>query len=489
LIPMEYDVIIGFETHVELKTVTKLFCDCPVSYEAPPNSNICPVCTGQPGSLPVLNKKAVEYTILAGVAMNCRINERARFARKNYFYPDLPKGYQISQYEMPFCEDGYLEISGDDGTPYPVGIRRIHLEEDAGKLIHSSSSFETSDYSLVDYNRSGVPLLEIVTDHQRNPLRSTGEAKLYLEKLRQILTYLGISDCSMEKGQFRCDVNISLRPKGFQGYGNRAEIKNMASFKSIADALDYEIERQGEMLRSGREVVQETRLFDEDKGMTISMRGKEDAPDYRYFPDPDLLEIGLDQEFIEKIRGNLPELPEHKARRFISESGIPPGEAYILTKEKGISDFFSSCAPLCEDRKKLSRWIIKELFRLLKSASIPIEKCPVSHQDFASLINSITKGSITEMAGRTVLEEMFKTGESPETIISSKGLEAITDSDVLARAVDEVVKENPGPVSQILGGKKEAIKFLIGQVMKKTQGKADPRQVKELLGKQLGTLQ
>ncbi|MBW2029886.1 MAG: Asp-tRNA(Asn)/Glu-tRNA(Gln) amidotransferase subunit GatB [Deltaproteobacteria bacterium] len=484
---MDYDVIIGFETHVELKTRTKLFCDCPVSYEAEPNSVICPVCTGQPGSLPVLNKRAVEYTVLAGLAMNCRINEKARFARKNYFYPDLPKGYQISQYEMPLCEDGYLEILGDDGTPCPVGIRRIHLEEDAGKLVHSSNSFETSDYSLVDYNRSGVPLLEIVTDHQRNPLRSTREAKSYLEKLRQILTYLEISDCSMEKGQFRCDVNISLRPKGYQGYGNRAEIKNMASFKSIMDALDYEIGRQSEVLSSGGTVAQETRLFDEDRRITRSMRSKEDAPDYRYFPDPDLLDLGLDHGFVEGVRMNLPELPEHRVRRFIKESGIPEGEAYILTKEKGVADFFSACAPLCRDRKKLSRWIIKELFRLLNLASISIEECPVGPEGFAVLINYLAEGRITEMGGRTVLEEMFKTGAAPQDIISELGLETIKDRGLLAKAVEEVMEENPRPVSQILGGKREAIKFLIGQVMRKTRGKADPKEVRELLGKRLGT--
>lgn len=481
-----YDVVIGFETHVELKTRTKLFCDCPVSYEAEPNRNICPVCTGQPGALPVLNRKAVEFTVLVGLAMNCRINEKARFARKNYFYPDLPKGYQISQYEMPFCEEGYLEIPGDDGRPYPVGIRRIHLEEDAGKLVHSSGSFEASDYSLVDYNRSGVPLLEIVSDHRRNPLRSTREAKLYLEKVRQVLSYLGISDCSMEKGQFRSDVNISLRAKGHQGYGNRAEIKNMASFRSIVEALEYEKERQAELLRSGGHVIQETRLFDEDKRITLSMRTKEDAPDYRYFPDPDLLEIRLDSEFIENARRNLPELPDHKARRFIKESGIPENEAYILTREKGVSDFFGASAPFCQDRKKLSRWIIKELFRLLKLASVSVEECRIRPRDFALLINYMAEGRITERAGRTVLEEMFKTGSPPESIVTRMGLETIKDREILAKAVDEVMAEYAETVSQILRGKKEAIKFLIGQVMKKTDGAADPKQVKEILEERLG---
>ena len=279
---MDYEVIICFENHVELNTETKLFCNCLTNYGARQNSQICPVCTGQPGALPVLNKKAVEHSIRAGLALNCTISEHCRFARKNYFYPDLPKGYQISQYERPFCENGYLEITGDDGLPYVVGIKRIHLEEDAGKLVHSSDSLKTSDYSLVDYNRSGVPLLEIVADHTLNPLRSIREARIYLEKMRQILKYLEVSDCIIEKGQFRCDVNISIRPEGSQDFGNRAEIKNMASFKAIMDALDYEVERQTKILRSGGEIFQETRLFDEEKKVTVAMRSKEDAPDYRY---------------------------------------------------------------------------------------------------------------------------------------------------------------------------------------------------------------
>ncbi|MFH1351772.1 MAG: Asp-tRNA(Asn)/Glu-tRNA(Gln) amidotransferase subunit GatB [Pseudomonadota bacterium] len=482
---MEYDIIIGFETHVELKTKTKLFCDCPVEYEAPPNTHICPVCTGQPGALPVLNKKAVEQTIRAGVTMNCSINKGARFARKNYFYPDLPKGYQISQYERPFCENGFLEILGDDGLPYAVGIKRIHLEEDAGKLVHSSSSFEDSDYSLVDYNRSSVPLIEIVTDHERNPLRSIREARTYLEKLRQILIYIEVSDCIIEKGQFRCDVNISIRPKGSHDFGDRSEIKNMASFRFITDALEYEIKRQSEILKSGGQIPQETRLFDEQKKITLPMRSKEDAPDYRYFPDPDLVEVEIEQAFIRKIQRDMPELPDQKLNRIIKAYGIPKKDALILTRDKNISDFFESCAAYCADRKRLSSWMIKDLFKLLNDASIPILRCPISPRHFSVLINLMTEGEITDKIGRAVLEAMFESGDDPKIIIKKKGLKPIHDSHVLEGILDEVMAENPDAVSKIKEGETKPIDFLIGQVMRRTKGKANPKKVKKLAHKKL----
>jgi len=485
---MDYEAIIGFETHVELKTRTKLFCDCLVKYNAPPNTQICPVCTGQPGALPVLNKRAVEYTIRAGLAMNCSINRQARFARKNYFYPDLPKGYQISQYELPFCENGCLEIPCDNGIPYSVGIKRIHLEEDAGKLVHSSGSFEASDYSLVDYNRSSVPLLEIVTDHERNHLRSLNEARMYLEKLRQTLKYIEISDCIIEKGQFRCDVNISIRPKGTQGFGDRAEVKNMASFKFILDALEYEIKRQSKILKSGGQIDQETRLFDEQKRITLPMRTKEDAPDYRYFPDPDLVAIEIDQESIQIIKDSIPELPDSKANRIIEEYGIPKSDALILTKDKGTVDYFEASARSCENRNKLGRWIVKDLFRLLKEAGVPIEKCPVRARDFSKLINIINQGDITDTIGRHVLEEMFRTGGSPEAIIDKKGLEPIQDTGVLEQTIEEVMAENPEVVSKIEEGMTKPISFLIGQVMKKTNGRAHPTKTKSLIYKRFPNL-
>ena len=480
---MDFETIIGFETHVELKTRTKLFCDCPVKYDASPNAFICPVCTGQPGALPVLNKRAVEHTIRTGLALNCEINPQARFARKNYFYPDLPKGYQISQFERPFCENGFLEIPGDDGQPYAVGIKRIHLEEDAGKLVHSAGSFEESEYSLVDYNRSSIPLMEIVTDHERNPLRSLSEARAYLEKLRQILQYIEVSDCVIEMGQFRCDVNISLRPVNSRDFGNRSEIKNMASFRYIMNALEYEVNRQSEVLQSGELLPQETRLFDEEKKITLPMRSKEDAPDYRYFPDPDLLEIEIDQGLIEEIEETMPELPDMRVRRITKAFGIPNGDVMILTKDKGVSDYFEGCASYCRDMMRLSRWMIKDLFKLLKDASLPIEQCPVAPRDFSDLVNLIAGGGITDRMGRVVLGEMFTRGGSPGAIIEEKGLKPIQDTDLLTNLVKEVITENPKSVARIKDGDKKPIDFLIGQIMKKTKGKANPKSLRPLIEK------
>lgn len=482
---MDYDVIICFETHVELKTKRKLFCDCSVSYEEPPNRHTCPVCTGQPGALPVLNKKAVELAIRAGLALNCSINRHSRFARKNYFYPDLPKGYQISQYERPLCEDGFLEINGDDGNPYVVGIKRIHLEEDAGKLVHSSNSFETSDYSLVDYNRSSIPLLEIVADHERNPLRSVREARAYLEKLRQILRYIGVSDCSIEKGQFRCDVNISLRHKGHPGFGNRAEIKNMGSFRFIMSALEYEIKRQVEMLQADEPIPQETRLFDEHEKITLPMRSKEDAPDYRYFPDPDLLEIEIDQDLVHSIKESMAELPDQKVDRIVRDFKIPRDDALILTKNKSVSEYFESSAAHCSDWRRLSHWMTKDLFKLLNETSKTIEQCPVKPKHFSKLINLVSQGEITDKIGRTVLEEMFQTGTDPQSIINDKGLKPIQDTDSLMEILGKVMADNPEVVKQIKDGVTKPIGFLIGQVMDATAGRANPKKVNELIQKKL----
>jgi len=482
---MDYEYIICFETHVELNTETKLFCGCRVSYDAPPNSRICPVCTGQPGALPVLNKKAVEYSVKAGLALNCTINTFSRFARKNYFYPDLPKGYQISQYERPFCENGYLDITGDDGQPYRVGIKRIHLEEDAGKLMHSSDAVEGEDYSLVDYNRSCVPLLEIVTDHEQNPMRSLQEARAYLEKLRQTLKYIEISECMMEKGQFRCDVNISIRPRGSLEFGNRTEIKNMSSFRFIMEALEHEIKRQKEIIESGDTIKQETRLFDETKKITLPMRSKEDAPDYRYFPDPDLMEVKIDQDFINQLEKGMPELPDQQLNRIIGQYGIPKNDAVILTKDKAVSEYFTACAMICEDKRRLGNWIIKELFKLLNDASVSITACPVKPEDFARLIELVSKGEITEAIGRTVLSEMFSRDAGPDSIIDEKGLRTIDDDDTLQKALEEIIKENPEAAAQIKSGDTKPVDFILGRVMRKTKGKADPKKVRELIMKSL----
>jgi aspartyl-tRNA(Asn)/glutamyl-tRNA(Gln) amidotransferase subunit B len=482
---MEFETIICFEVHAELSTRTKLFCNCPIDYDAFPNHQICPVCTGQPGTLPVLNKRAVEYCIRAGLALNCTINPRARFARKNYFYPDLPKGYQISQYEEPLCEDGYLQIPGDDGQPYPVGIKRIHLEEDAGKLVHGSKSFESADYSLVDFNRSGIPLIEIVSDHTRNPVRSLPEARTYLEKMRQILRYIGVSDCIMEKGQFRCDVNISLRSKGARDFGNRTEIKNMSSFKFVLEALEYEIRRQAEILESGGKISQETRLFDEAKKATISMRGKEDAPDYRYFPEPDLVELDIAGDFIDAIQQEMPELPDQRVERFISVYGISQNEASLLTKDREIGEFFEKCVPHCRSCRKLSTWMAKDLFRLLNEKSLPIGECRVSPRDFGRLMDLIDAGEITDAIARVVLEEMFETGEHPEAIIQEKDLQPVQEEAVIQTLIDQVMHDNPETVTKVRQGNPEPINFLIGQVMRKTNGRANPKKVREILEQKL----
>ncbi len=482
---MDYDVIICFEIHAELDTKSKLFCGCSTKPGAPPNTHICPVCTGHPGTLPVLNRKAVEYCIKTGLAFNCTINKYARFARKNYFYPDLPKGYQISQYELPLCEDGYFEIEGDDGQPYPVGIKRIHLEEDAGKLVHSAKSFDESEYSLVDYNRAGVPLIEIVADHTRNPIRSLPEAKRYLEGIRQTLQYIGVSQCIIEEGQFRCDVNVSIRPKGHDGFLERSEIKNMASFRAVMDALDYEINRQVEVIESGGELTQETRLYDEEKGVTSPMRSKEDAPDYRYFPEPDLVELEITEQFVDQLRSEMPELPQFKAARLVRDYGITQTDALLLTKQKEVSDFFEQSFKYCKEAKKLAAWISKDLFRLLNENSLDIRSCPVSAEDFGTLVSMIASGNLTETIGRMVLDEMFATGKPPSVIIDEKDLRPIEQDDALVKVIDKVIDENPDAVKKIKKGQTQPINFLIGQVMRKTHGKANPHKVKELLSEAL----
>lgn len=478
---MEHELIICFEVHAELGTRTKLFCGCANDPAAPPNSNICPVCTGHPGTLPVLNRRAVEFCVRAGLALNCKINTASRFARKNYFYPDIPKGYQISQFERPFCENGFLEIEGDDGRPYQVGIRRIHLEEDAGKLVHSSDSFEQADYSMVDFNRSSVPLIEIVNDHTRNPPRSIHEARSYLEKLQRILRYTGVSECSMEKGQLRCDVNISIRSPGSLRFGNRAEIKNMASFRFVTAALEYEIRRQADLLRSGQPVVQETRLFDEKRGITIAMRGKEDAPDYRYFPDPDLVEIRMEEAEIEAIQRDMPELPDDRMTRLVRDLGIPREEASVLTRDRAVSDFFDRCAQACDDATRLSRWIIKDLFRLQNQAGVHISDSPVTPEDFAGLVNMVVRSEVTEQAARTVLEEMFRSGRPPGTLVNEMGLGSIRDDETLKELVSRVLAEYPEVAAKIREGQKEPVNFLVGMVMKKTSGRADAARVRALI--------
>ncbi len=485
---MYYETIICFETHVALNTRTKLFCDCPVKYGAVPNTHICPVCTGQPGVLPVINKKAVEYCIRAGLALNCTVNLKSGFARKNYFYPDLPKGYQITQYEFPLCENGYLEITDRDNWTHQIGIKRIHLEEDAGKLVHTLHNTDSEEHSYVDYNRSGIPLLEIVADHTRNPIRTLDQAHTYLKTLQQILRYIGISDCSIEKGQFRCDVNVSIRPKGAKHFGNRTEIKNMTSFKFILKAVEYEIKRQTQILKSGRKVEQETRWFDEDKKITCLLRTKEDAPDYRYFPEPDLPDIEIDPDFIANIQDTLPELPDKKQNRFMDQYHLRKDEALLLTRDKDISEFFEACSIRCKDLKKLIRWIIKDLFTLLNETSQNLKDSALSPEHFAELINYISQGTITEKIARSVLKDMFESGESPEALIKRKNLKIIQDTALLEKLCSQVITENQEAAEKIRQGNTRPLNYLVGQVMKKTSSKADPGSVRKLIQEKLKAL-
>jgi aspartyl-tRNA(Asn)/glutamyl-tRNA(Gln) amidotransferase subunit B len=478
---MEYDVIIGFEIHAELKTATKLFCDCEVSYGAPQNTHICPLCTGQPGALPVLNKQAIEYCVRAGLALNCSINNNSLFARKNYFYPDLPKGYQISQYEMPLCENGYVTINGEDGEAYPVGIKRIHLEEDAGKLVHSSESIGSSEHSLIDYNRSGIPLIEIVSDHETNPLRSLNEARSYLEQVRQILRYTEVSDCIIEKGQFRADVNISLKEKGSNEFGNRSEIKNMTSFKFITEALDYEIKRQSQLLKAGKKIEQETRLFNEEKKTTHPMRTKEDAPDYRYFPDPDLIELELDKEFVDMIKKGKRVLPDELFNLITEKYKVPKEHALLLTRNKAVANYFSECAPFSTDHKKLASWIINNLIPRLQENSQSIETTNMEPKDFASLINMISSSDVTDKIGKDVLSEMISSGKSPEIIIEEKGFKPVEDEEKLNAFLDNAFNSLPEIIEQIKAGETKAINVLIGQVMRESDGKANANKLKEMI--------
>jgi len=465
---MEYESVIGLEVHVQLQTESKIFCSCPTTFGADPNSQTCPVCTGMPGSLPVLNKKAVEYAIKLALATNCRIAPYSLFARKNYFYPDLPKGYQISQYELPLATDGWVEIPAENGNRKRVRLIRIHLEEDAGKLIHD----EREPVSYVDFNRTGIPLVEIVTAPD---IRSPQEAVEFLRMLRTILRYLGISDGDMEKGNLRCDANISIRPKGSQAFGTRTEIKNMNSFRHVERALTYEIERQIQVVEEGGEVVQETRLWDPQRGITVPMRSKEEAHDYRYFPDPDLVPLVVGEDWIEALRKELPELPLARRDRFVDQYGIPEYDATVLTSSKALADFYEECVRLFPEPKQVSNWIMTELLGLLNEAGKEPEECPIGPQDLAELLQLIKDGVISGKIGKEVLAEMFATGKGAEEIVRERGLEQIADESQLREIVEQVLKEYPKEVEAYKGGKTKLLGFFVGQVMKRTQGKANPQ--------------
>lgn len=478
-----YEAVIGLEVHAQLLTQSKMFCGCSAQYAAaPPNTVVCPVCLGLPGAMPVINRKAIEYTIMTGLALNCRIPEFSQFDRKNYPYPDLMKGYQISQYAWPLAVEGWLTVDSQ-GKTRRIGIRRVHLEEDTAKLTHVASPSGES-YSLVDVNRSGVPLMEIVSEPE---IASPEEARLYLMKLRTILQYLGVSTGSMEEGAFRVDANVSVRPAGSAELGVKVEVKNMNSFRAVERALEYEVVRQAEVLNSGGRIVQETRGWVEERGVTVSQRTKEFAHDYRYFPEPDLPPMVLSGAWVAEIRSRLPELPDARKQRFVEALGLSPYDAGVLTGSKAVADYFEAVAAMYPNPKVVSNWVSGELFRLLKAQNVEIQDVRVRPEDLAEMLNLIDKGTISGRMAKQVFEEMFTTGKSAAQIVAERGLAQISDREELETQVDQVLAANPQAVEDYRAGKRQAAGFLVGQVMKATKGKANPTVVNELLKARLGS--
>ncbi len=470
---MEFEAVIGLEVHAQLLTRSKIFCSCSTEFGAAPNSHVCPVCLGMPGSLPVLNKRVVDFALRLALATNARINPVSVFARKNYFYPDLPKGYQISQYELPLAEGGYIEIEIDGGKK-KIGLVRIHMEEDAGKLIHD----ETRPVSYVDFNRTGVPLLEIVSEPD---MRTPEEAVAYLKKLRSILRYLEICDGNMEEGSLRCDANVSVRPKGSKTFGTKVELKNMNSFKHVQKALEYEIKRQIALILDGKEVVQETRLFDVSRGVTQSMRGKEEAHDYRYFPDPDLVPVEIDAAWVEEIRKTLPELPDAKKARFIQEYKLPTYDAEIITSSRKLAEFFEACCRLLPKPKLISNWIMTEVLRELNREGKEIDETRLTPELFTELLRLLEEGVISSTAAKKVLVEVYETGRHPAEIVEEKGLKQESDESALLAICQKILEAHPKEVEKYRKGKKNVIGFFVGQVMRETRGKANPKVVNQLL--------
>lgn len=469
----QYETVIGLEVHVELATKTKIFCGCSTAFGGAPNTHTCPVCTGMPGSLPVLNKQVVEYAMAVGLALNCNINQYCKFDRKNYFYPDNPQNYQISQLYLPICIDGHVEIDTAGGRKQ-VGIHEIHMEEDAGKLVHD----EWADCSLVDYNRSGVPLIEIVSEPD---MRSADEVIAYLEKLRTTIQYLGASDCKLNEGSMRADVNLSVREVGAEEYGTRTEMKNLNSFKAIARAIENERERQIEVLEDGGEVIQETRRWDDNKEYSYAMRSKEDAQDYRYFPDPDLTPVVISDEWIDRIREKQPEFQNEKAERYREEFGIPEYDISIITASKKMADMFEETVALGAAPKKVSNWLMGETMRLLKEREMEPEDITFSPENLASLIELADKGTINSTVAKEVFEKIFEENIDVEQFVEDNGLGTVNDEGALRETIEKVVADNPQSVADYKAGKKKAIGFLVGQTMKAMQGKADPGMVNKIL--------
>ncbi|WP_411345239.1 Asp-tRNA(Asn)/Glu-tRNA(Gln) amidotransferase subunit GatB [Paenibacillus sp. WLX1005] len=472
-----YETVVGLEVHVELHTKSKIFCGCSTAFGAPPNTHTCPVCLGHPGVLPVLNRQAVDYAMKAAMALNCQVADISKFDRKNYFYPDSPKAYQISQFDQPIGEHGWIDIEVD-GVTKRIGVTRLHLEEDAGKLTHTSGGYD----SLVDFNRVGTPLIEIVSEPD---ISSPEEARAYLEKLRAIMQYCDVSDVKMEEGSLRCDANISLRPVGQEKLGTRAELKNMNSFRGVQRGLEYEQLRQAQILDDGELVVQETRRWDEAQGKTISMRGKEESHDYRYFPDPDLVTLHIDQEWKDRVRASIPELPDARQARYASEYGLPAYDAAVVTSSKPLADLFEESLNYTKDAKSAANWIQGELLGYLNAGNLELTDVPLTGQHLGEMIGLIEKGTISNKIAKTVFKDMLQSGKSPQQVVEEKGLTQISDTGAIQSIVEEVIAANPQSVADYQAGKDKAIGFLVGQVMKQSKGKANPGMVNQLLAELL----
>ncbi|MBO5588221.1 MAG: Asp-tRNA(Asn)/Glu-tRNA(Gln) amidotransferase subunit GatB [Anaerovibrio sp.] len=480
---MSYEAVIGLEIHSELKTNTKIFCGCATTFGAEHNTHVCPVCLGLPGVLPTLNKRVLEFAIKAGLALNCEINKFSKFDRKNYYYPDLPKNWQTSQYDLPICENGYVDITKSNGETKRIRITRIHMEEDAGKLVHSGNTIKDSDTSNVDYNRTGVPLIEIVSEPD---MSSPEEARLYMEKVKSILQYIDVSNCKMEEGNLRADLNVSLRPAGSDVLGTRTEMKNINSFKAVEEALTYEIERQEEVLEDGGHIIQETRTWDPDRGITLSMRSKENAHDYRYMPEPDLVPIITTDEEIEAFRKSLPELPDARKARLEEQFGLSAYDAGIITSSREMAEYFDAVIETGADAKLAANWIMGDLSKNLNAESLEIADSPVDAKRLGEMIGLISKGTISSKIAKKVFEEMWKSPDSPEKIVKDKGLVQITDTKAIEEIVDKVIEANQKAVEDYKSGNKKAIGALVGQVMKQSKGKANPQTVNQILAQKLG---